>query len=89
MEEQDYLEVLREAEAAGAMVTAVYHSHVEAGAYFSIDDQEFALHELYPFPRADHLVVSVVNRVVKDVAAFRRVPGAGCFEGRRLLVRTP
>ena len=67
----------------------VYHSHLEAGAYFSEADQKSALQPLYPFPEVDHIVVSVVDRAVKEAAAFRRVPGAGCFEGRALVVEAP
>ena len=89
MDEDDYLQVLKEADAAGASVTGIYHSHVEAGAYFSEDDQKVALQELYPFPKVDHIVISVMGRTVKDVAAFRWIPGAGCFEGRPLVVEAP
>jgi adenylyltransferase/sulfurtransferase len=89
MNEFDYVRVQRDAEAIGARVTGVYHSHVEAGAYFSEDDQESALHELYPFPKVDHIVVSVVERAVKEVAAFRWVAEEDGFEGRPLVVETP
>ena len=89
MNEFDYLRVMKEAEEGEARVTGVYHSHVEAGAYFSEDDQESALQELYPFPKVDHIVISVVNRAVKEVAAFRWVPRAGRFEGRSLEVEAP
>lgn len=86
MNEFDYLRVQRDAEAAGARVTGVYHSHVGAGAYFSEDDQESALQELYPFPKVDHIVISVIDRAVREVAAFRWVPEEGRFEGRTLVV---
>jgi proteasome lid subunit RPN8/RPN11 len=89
MNEFDYMRVQKEAEASGDRVTGVYHSHVEAGAYFSEDDQDSALQELYPFPKVDHIVVSVMDRAVKEVAAFRWVPGDGCFEGRTLVVEAP
>ncbi len=89
MNEYDYMRVQEEADAAGRRVIGVYHSHLEAGAYFSEDDQKSALQELYPFPKVDHIVISVVDRAVKEVAAFRWVPGAGCFEGRTLMVESP
>ena len=88
MNEFDYVRVQRDAETAGARVTGVYHSHVEAGAYFSEDDQESALLELYPFPKVDHIVISVVDRAVKEVAAFRWLPDEGRFEGRTLMVES-
>lgn len=89
MNEFDYVRVQREAEAAGARVTGVYHSHVEAGAYFSEDDQESALRKLYPFPKVDHIVISVMDRAVQEVAAFRWRAEEGRFEGRALVVEAP
>jgi proteasome lid subunit RPN8/RPN11 len=89
MSELDYMRVQQEAEAVGERVTGVYHSHVEAGAYFSALDQEFALRELFPFPEVDHIVISVMEHAVKDVAVFRWVPGRGGFEGRPLVAGAP
>jgi proteasome lid subunit RPN8/RPN11 len=89
LEPEDYVEILKEAKAAGSRVTGLYHSHVEAGAYLSEDDQKDALQNPYPFPEADHMVVSVVERVVKGVAAFRWLPGKKRFEGRRLVAEAP
>jgi adenylyltransferase/sulfurtransferase len=89
MNEFDYVRVQRDAEAAGARVTGVYHSHVEAGAYFSDDDQESALQELYPFPKVDHIVIAVMDHAVREVAAFRWVPEERRFEGRTLVVEGP
>jgi proteasome lid subunit RPN8/RPN11 len=67
-------------------VTAVYHSHVDMGAYLSELDLEYAEHGLFPFPEADQIVVSVVDgRVAEDgVAVFRRDGQGGSFRGRRL-----
>jgi adenylyltransferase/sulfurtransferase len=83
MNEQDYLRVEDEAQARGERVTCVYHSHVDAGAYFSEMDQDFASEALFPFPDADHLVVSVVGGKVVDQALFRRHDGR--FAGRAVL----
>ena len=80
MNEQDYLRAEDEAEARGERITCVYHSHVEAGAYFSEMDQDFAGQALFPFPDADHLVVSVVGGKIVDQAIFRR--DAAGFTGR-------
>ena len=68
----DYLRAQEEGEAKGLNVTAIYHSHVEAGAYLSEMDREYAESDLFPFPDADHLVVAVVEGKVGDVAFFRR-----------------
>jgi adenylyltransferase/sulfurtransferase len=82
MNEPDYLRAEDEAQTRGERITGVYHSHVEAGAYFSEMDQDFASEPLYPFPDADHLVVSVIGGKVVDQAVFRRDPVSGAFVGR-------
>lgn len=82
MSEVDYLEVVRQAESAGRFVTGIYHSHVDAEAYFSELDQDFASQPLFPFPGAVHFVVSIVEREIRGVGAFRRLSGQGGFEGR-------
>lgn len=82
MNELDYLRAAREAEARGQHVTGVYHSHVGFGVYFSELDQEYAAQPLFPFPDADHLVVSVIGGQVVGQALFRREPGPGPFVGR-------
>lgn len=87
MNPQDVLRVRREAEERGQAVTAVYHSHVDMEAYLSDLDLEYAENELFPFPDADQIVVSVVDgRVAHDgIAIFRRDGAAGGFRGRRLV----
>jgi proteasome lid subunit RPN8/RPN11 len=86
MRETDYQRVVREAERRGLRVTGIYHSHVNAEAYFSELDQEFASQPLFPFPDAHHLVLSVTGEasttpLVVGVAAFRWLPEEGRFEG--------
>lgn len=71
MNEQDYLRAEDEAQARGERITCVYHSHVDAGAYFSEMDQDFAGEPLFPFPDAHHLVVSVVGGQVVGQGLFR------------------
>jgi len=73
----ELLRAAREAEAEGQEVTAVYHSHVGAAAYFSEMDQAFATQPGFPFPKADHLVVSVLGQRVQEVAIFRPGPDGG------------
>lgn len=64
MSERDVMAAIREQEETGADVTAVYHSHVGANAYLSDADLAYARHPLFPFPGADHIVLSVLgNRV--------------------------
>lgn len=69
---RELLQAGSEAEAAGLVVTAVYHSHVGAAAYFSEMDQAFAGEPGFPFPAADHIVVSVLGRQVHQLGLFRR-----------------
>lgn len=87
MNERDYLNAARDAEARGETVTAVYHSHVDCGAYFSELDQEFVEMPLYPFPEADHLVVAVSGGKVIEQNLFRRDPESGRFVGRAVASR--
>lgn len=78
--------VCRQAEADGERVTAIYHSHVGAGAYMSPLDYEHAVHELAPFPDADWIVLAVFDRSVREVSLFRR--GAGGFHGHRVPIES-
>jgi proteasome lid subunit RPN8/RPN11 len=89
MNEGDCLRIQQHADAAGWLVTGVYHSHVEAGAYFSALDQQYAGQRLFPFPGVAHFVLSVVERRVRDVAAFRWCEERGAFEGRPVLPEGP
>jgi proteasome lid subunit RPN8/RPN11 len=86
MSETDYLRAQQEAESCGEEITAVYHSHVTAGVYLSEMDQDFADHELFPFPMAAQIVLAVgAQRVDRILSAgiFERDAG-GHFRGRTL-----
>ena len=89
MNEMDYVRIQQEAEEERVQVTGVYHSHVGVGAYFSEMDRAYALEPLFPFPDADHLVISVVERRVRDIAVFRHERATGGFEGRVLSTEAP
>jgi len=82
MSDADIEAASREAERGGMRVTAVYHSHVGAGAYLSEMDLEFAEHERSRFPDADWIVLAVFERSVREVALFR--PGADGLRGHRV-----
>jgi proteasome lid subunit RPN8/RPN11 len=82
MNEIDYLKAREDAEARGERVTAVYHSHVGAGVYLSEMDQEFAEHELFPFPGAAQIVMAVVDGSVRGTGIFRVEPESGAYAGR-------
>jgi proteasome lid subunit RPN8/RPN11 len=79
MNEHDYMKVRDEAEQAGELVTAVYHSHVGAGAYLSPMDLDYAENPLFPFPDAAQIVVPVFDRTVHDIGIF--LPGVDGFVG--------
>jgi proteasome lid subunit RPN8/RPN11 len=59
-------------ERQGFGVSVIYHSHVDAGAYFSETDRRQALVGGEPaYPGAVYLVTSVRDGAVAAVAAFR------------------
>lgn len=59
-------------ERQGFAVAVIYHSHVDAGAYFSETDRRQALIDGAPtYPDAAYLVTSVVGGRVAATAAFR------------------
>lgn len=89
MNEADVLQAQRFADAEGWIVTGVYHSHADAGPYFSTLDQEFASQPGFPFPDAMHVVISVLEGMVKEVAAFARHDSSSGFAGRLLAAEAP
>jgi proteasome lid subunit RPN8/RPN11 len=82
----EYAQVEEEARARGERITAVYHSHVGARAYFSSVDLAFASQPDFPFPDADHIVVAVVDGVVarEERGLYRRASRSGPFRGHPL-----
>src|SRR5581483_9708913 len=61
--------------------SVIYHSHPNAGAYFSETDRAQALIRGEPaYPGAVYVVVSVLGHEVKSLAAYRFDTGAGVFE---------
>ena len=62
-------------ERQGFAVAVIYHSHVDAGAYFSDTDRRQALVGGEPaYPGAVYVVTSVVGGAVDAAAAFRWDP---------------
>ena len=88
MAEVDFLKARSEAESRGEFITAVYHSHVGAGAYFSEMDQEFAEKPFFPVPDAAHIIVAVWDRKVARVGIFERET-SGAFAGRAIEAERP
>jgi glutamate-1-semialdehyde 2,1-aminomutase len=64
----------------GFHFAVIYHSHPNAGAYFSETDRAQALIRGEPaYPGAAYVVVSVVGRAVKGLAAYRFDPPTNAF----------
>ena len=89
MNEHDYLREQAKADREGLMITAVYHSHVGSAAYLSEMDLEYAESALFPFPAADHIVVSVSEGSVRGLGVFRRDEPGSVFRGRSVLPLVP
>src|SRR5713226_9795366 len=76
---KDLLAIARR-EGEGYRVATIYHSHIDAGAYFSATDRQNALLNGEPaYPDAVYVVLSVVERRVVEAAAFVWDPSARDF----------
>lgn len=72
-------------EGQGYGVEVIYHSHIDAGAYFSATDKQNALMNGQPaYPEAVYVVVSVMAGKVADARAFRWHAGSRDFVERPL-----
>jgi proteasome lid subunit RPN8/RPN11 len=80
MNEHDYMRAQEKAESEEFEVTAVYHSHVGSAVYLSEMDLEYAESAFFPFPDADHIVISVFGKV-RGLGLFRRNGPGGSFTG--------
>jgi proteasome lid subunit RPN8/RPN11 len=89
MNEHDYLRTQEKAEIDGLEVTAVYHSHVGSAVYLSEMDLEYAESALFPFPDAEHIVVSVSEGAVRGLGLFRRDAAGGALVGRSVKPLVP
>ena len=73
------------ARAQGYEVAVIYHSHIDAGAYFSATDKQNALMDGEPpTPTATYVVVSVMGGVVADRRPSSGEPAARDFVPTRL-----
>ena len=72
MDAKELLRIHRELDAWGGEIAAVWHSHVEVGAYFSAKDRADALVDGQPaVPGAEYLVLGVRGGRVTEVKRFR------------------
>lgn len=75
-----------EADASGRPIKVIYHSHCDAGAYFSAEDAAtFASDGQLMWPAA-FIVVSVMNGEVADTKLWVHVPGTDRFRESTLRV---
>lgn len=67
-------------EGEGFTVAIIYHSHIDAGAYFSETDRRNAMMGEEPsYPNTTYIVTSVVAGSVDSMAAFRWDPAQKDF----------
>jgi proteasome lid subunit RPN8/RPN11 len=72
MDPKEQLRVHRELESWGGEIAAVWHSHVETGAYFSEKDRADAIVDGAPtVPGAEYLVLGVRGGRVAEVRRYR------------------
>jgi proteasome lid subunit RPN8/RPN11 len=72
MDPRGQLRVHRELAASGGEIVAVWHSHVEVGAYFSAKDREDAVVDgVQQVPGAEYLVFGVQAGRVTDARLYR------------------
>lgn len=72
IEPKELLTIQKEARAKDEEIRVIYHSHVDAGAYFSEEDLRVALPEGEPaYPGVDYLVVSVMKGKAAGCNLFR------------------
>jgi proteasome lid subunit RPN8/RPN11 len=76
MEPKSQLRLLSELASAGGEVVAVWHSHVEVGAYFSAKDRADAVVDgVQQVPGAEYLVFGVRAGRVTEAKRYRLVEG--------------
>lgn len=81
----EHMRVLDNAATEALEELVIYHSHCDAGAYFSPEDRAMAVQDgMELIPGAIHVVVSVRNGKRADMAAFRFDAAKRTFEEARL-----
>jgi len=77
--------ILRDARGRGEDIRIIYHSHVDAGAYFSPEDRRMATWDGEPlYPGVGYVVIGVFGRVPREASLFRWNGEARDFEGAPL-----
>jgi len=71
MAARDMMALMKEAQQRGWMVKVCYHSHPNAGAYFSEEDQSNAKGYDEWFPGVRFVVISAYSEGVRDIRGYR------------------
>jgi proteasome lid subunit RPN8/RPN11 len=88
VDELERMRVLEAAEAEGLVERALYHSHPDAGAYFSPEDRAAAVHDGEPLmPGVVQMVVSVREGRRSELAAYLWSSAERRFQERRIPLR--
>lgn len=67
MDPKDLLTIHKSMRKTGEQIRVIYHSHIDAGAYFSEEDQRMAVCDGKPvYPGAEYLVISVKKGKVQQ-----------------------
>ena len=82
---KDLLRIQRESRGKGEEMRVIYHSHTDAGAYFSEEDTRVALSEGGPaWPGVSYAVVSVIQGKAGEAALFQWEAGKKAFTGSKI-----
>jgi proteasome lid subunit RPN8/RPN11 len=82
---REQLRILQAAKARGEDYRIIYHSHVDAGAYFSAEDKRVATWESEPvFPGVAYVVISVMNGEPAEANLFTWSEARRDYEGTPL-----
>jgi proteasome lid subunit RPN8/RPN11 len=85
IDSRDMFKILRGAEALGEEIKVIYHSHVDAGAYFSSEDKGAATWDGEPtYPDVAYIVISVVAGTPESANLYHWKADQRDFEGRAL-----
>ena len=77
--------IQKEARQKDCEIRVIYHSHVDAGAYFSEEDQRIALSEGEPaYSEVSYLVISVKEGRAKETVLYQWDIKSRSFTGRSL-----
>jgi proteasome lid subunit RPN8/RPN11 len=88
LDELERMRLLESARSDGLVERVLYHSHCDAGAYFSPEDRAMAVQQgVEMMPGVVHVVVSIRGGRRVDMAAFRFDPARSVFEEARIPLR--